>query len=174
MNRSAVRAGRKVGGALVGLVALAAIVMPASPASAATTFGEFITLPAGVAAGFDISGVAILTRTGHTSARIVVTGLTPGVTYAAHVHNDVCSAANPAGGHYQDTAGAGAQPPNELWLSSTRDPFAGVTANLGGVAVGRGSASWVARPEAKAIVIHMIPPGGNTGGGPKIACADLA
>jgi hypothetical protein len=31
----------------------------------------------------------------------------------------------------------------------------------------------VARDDAKAVVIHMIPPGGNTAGGPKIACADL-
>jgi hypothetical protein len=32
----------------------------------------------------------------------------------------------------------------------------------------------VARPEAQSVVIHYIPPGGSTAGGPKIACADLA
>ena len=64
-------------------------------------------------------------------------------------------------------------PPNELWLSSTDDPAAGITANSGGVAHGRGGAEWVARPEAHSVVIHSIPPGGTTGGGPKIACADL-
>jgi hypothetical protein len=48
-----------------------------------------------------------------------------------------------------------------------------VTANPGGVAHGRGSADWVARPEARSVVIHFIQPGGSTAGGPKIACADL-
>ena len=66
-------------------------------------------------------------------------------------------------------------PPNELWLSSTDDPMAGITANEDGVAHGpRQSADWVARPEAQSIVIHYIPPGGTTASGPKIACADLA
>jgi hypothetical protein len=59
-------------------------------------------------------------------------------TYAAHLHNAPCSAANP-----------------------------------GGAAHGRGTADWVARPEAQSVVIHAIPPGGSTAGGPKIACADL-
>ena len=53
------------------------------------------------------------------------------------------------------------------------DPTAGITANRAGVAVGRGSAEWVARPEAQAVVIHAIPAGGTTAGGPKVACADL-
>jgi DNA-binding winged helix-turn-helix (wHTH) protein len=61
----------------------------------------------------------------------------------------------------------------ELLASSTSDPLAGITANPAGVAQGRGSADWVARPEAEAVVIHAIPPGGTTAGGPKIACADL-
>jgi hypothetical protein len=42
-----------------------------------------------------------------------------------------------------------------------------------GVAHGRRSADWVARPEAQTVVIHFIPPGGTTAGGPRIACADL-
>jgi hypothetical protein len=61
----------------------------------------------------------------------------------------------------------------ELWLSTTGDAMAGITANPGGVAHGRGSVHWVARPEAQSVVIHFIPPGGTTAGGPKIACADL-
>jgi hypothetical protein len=52
--------------------------------------------------------------------------------------------------------------------------MAGVVANLGGVAHGRGSVDWVARPEAQSVVIHfVVPQGGTTAGGPKIAYADL-
>ena len=97
----------------------------------------------------------------------MVRGLEPGATYAAHVHNAPCSAANPGGGHYQNVPGAGAAPPNELWLSSTSDPMAGITANPGGVAHGRGSADWIARPEAQSVVIHFIPPGRHHGRRPE-------
>lgn len=160
--------------ALLGLGAMAAVIVPASRADAATAVGRFTTLPAGTDMGFNISGVALLNRkAGATSGRVVVVGLTPGVTYAAHLHKAACSDGL-AGGHYQNAAGAGATPPNELWFSSASDPFAGITANRAGVAVGRGSAEWVARPEAKAVVIHFIPPNGTTAGGPKIACADLS
>lgn len=69
---------------------------------------------------------------------------------------------------------SGAKPPNELWFSTTSDLLGGITANRTGVAVGRGSAAWTARAEAKAVVIHFIPSNGTTGGGPKIACADLS
>lgn len=172
MDMSAERTGQRMRGALLGLVALAAVVVPASRADAATSVGRFITLPAATS---HIQGVALLTRNaGGTSGRVVVIGLTPGVTYAAHLHNDVCSAANPGGGHYQNVVGPPATPPNELWFSSRSDPFAGITANRAGVAIGRGSADWVARPEARAVIIHAIPSGGTTAGGPKIACADLS
>ena len=167
---------RSTAKAALGFAALAtvAVMVPASPAGADTSVGHFFTLPAGTAAGLDVGGVAILTRTGNaTHGRVIVIGLDPGVTYAAHLHNLPCSAANPGGGHYQNVAGAGATPPNELWFSSTSDPFAGVTANAGGVGIGRGRAEWVARPEAQAVIIHAIPAGGTTAGGPKIACADL-
>ena len=137
--------------------------------------GSFETLSAGTAMGLDIEGVAKIRRTSaRTLVKVHVRGLEPGTTYAAHVHAAPCSAANPGGGHYKhDPAGPG-QPPNELWLSSERgDPHAGITANPGGVAHGRASADWVARPEASSVVIHAIPSGGSTAGGPKIACADL-
>jgi len=160
--------------ALVALAAAATMVVPASPATAATTAGRFTTLPAGEAQGLDIGGVAILTRTSNgTTGRVVVVGLQPGVTYASHLHNQPCSAVNPGGTHYMNVPGAGTTPPNELWFSSAADPAAGITANRAGVAVGNGSASWVARPDARAVIIHAIPVGGTTAGGPKIACADL-
>jgi hypothetical protein len=105
---------------------------------------------------------------------VVLRGLEPGVTYAAHLHNQPCAfPGNPGGGHYMNVPGAGAAPPNELWFSTTSDPTAGVTANRAGVVVARGSADWLARPEAQAVIIHAIPPGGTTAGGPKVACADL-
>ncbi len=156
-------------------VALVAVVGLAPGASAAKKLrGEFSTLAAGTAAGLSLKGKAQIKRTATaTTVKIHVRGLRPGTTYAAHLHNAPCSSPNPGGGHYQhDPAGPGV-PPNELWLSSTRDPTAGITANRGGVAHGRGSAPWVARPEASSVVIHQIPAGGTTAGGPKIACADL-
>jgi large repetitive protein len=136
--------------------------------------GTFTTLPDGDFLGLTIEGIAQITRSDDgTAVKVVVRGLEPGATYAAHLHNAPCSDANPGGGHYKDDPAGASVPPNELWLSSTSDPMAGITSNAGGVAFGRGSADWVARPEAQSVVIHFIPPGGNTAGGPKIACADL-
>jgi hypothetical protein len=157
-------------------VALAVVALGAAPALAgpAKVRGTFQTLPEGAAMGLEIEGFATLTRSdAGTSGKVVVRGLEPGTTYAAHLHNAPCSAANPGGGHYMNDPAGPAMPPNELWLSSTDDPTAGIAANAGGVAHGRGSADWVARPEAQSVVIHFIPPGGTTAGGPKIACADL-
>jgi Cu/Zn superoxide dismutase len=136
--------------------------------------GEFMTLPAGAAMGLEIDGVATIKRSqSGTVVRARVRGLEPGTTYGAHLHNAPCSAPDPGGGHYKHDPAGPPVPPNELWLSSTRDPMAGITANRRDVARGRGEADWVARPEAQSVVIHSIPPGGTTAGGPKIACADL-
>jgi Cu/Zn superoxide dismutase len=136
--------------------------------------GEFMTLPAGAAMGLEIEGVAKIKRSEDgTVVKARVRGLEPGETYGAHLHNAPCSAPDPGGGHYKNDPAGPSVPPNELWLSSTDDPMAGITANSRGVAKGRGSADWVARPEAQSVVIHSIPPGGTPAGGPKIACADL-
>ena len=165
---------RATAGVLVALVATIAIVFAAGSSAADKEKGAFETLPAGRDAGVTIDGKAEINRTDDgTEVKIVVRGLEPGVTYASHLHNDTCEAANPGGGHYKnDTTGA-SEPPNELWISSTDDPKAGITANAGGVAHGRGSADWVARFDARSVIVHMIPAGGSTAGGPKIACADL-
>jgi len=152
------------------------VVLAVAPTAAGATMarGSFATLPAGTELGLEIEGIAKITRSDDgTSVKAVVRGLDPGTTYAAHLHNAPCSDPNPGGGHYKNDPAGPAEPPNELWLSSTDDPTAGITANNGGVAHGRGSADWVARPEAQSVVIHYIPPGGTTAGGPKIACADL-
>lgn len=160
-----------------GVVLVAAAVLAGSAAAGPgkNQRGAFETLPAGMAMGLKVDGVAKIKRTSQrTFGKVHVRGLEPGTTYAAHLHDAACSATNPGGGHYKNDPAGPAEPPNELWLSSERgEPRAGITANRGGVAHGRGSADWVARPEASSVVIHAIPPGGTTAGGPKIACADL-
>jgi hypothetical protein len=160
---------------LVGALAVVALcALPSVAGAGPKARGTFQTLPDGAAMGLEIEGFAQLARDASgTQGRVVVRGLDPGTTYAAHLHNAPCSAANPGGGHYMDDPAGPAEPPNELWFSSTGDPRAGITANRGGVAHGRGTADWVARPDAQSVVIHAIPPGGTTAGGPKIACADL-
>jgi hypothetical protein len=158
---------------LIAVGALAAVLVPGAPADATTRVGRFATLPAGVSMGLEIDGVAILRRgSDTTSARVVLRGLEPGLVYAAHVHNQPCSLG--AGGtHYKDvTTGPGA-PPNELWLSSSDDPSAGITVNRAGVGRGSGFVEWVARPEAQSVVIHQVVTATGTSGGPKLACADL-
>ena len=152
--------------------------LAAPSAEAAVNRGGFTTTTTGTGLGYDIEGTARIVRgANRTFVTVVVRGLEPGVTYAAHLHNLPCGntgPGGPGGGHYANDPQGPPLPPNELWLSSTSDPTGGITANRKGVAIGRGSAPWVARPEAQAVVIHAIPPGGSTAGGPKIACADLA
>jgi Cu-Zn family superoxide dismutase len=157
---------------LAALLALGALALPAGATDVER--GEFTTLPDGEAMGLDIEGFAQIKRSSDgTTVKAVVRGLEPGTTYASHLHNAPCAAPDFGGGHYKNDPAGPSAPPNELWLSSTDDPMAGITANAGGVAKGRGSADWVARPEAQSVVVHAIPPGGTTAGGPKIACADL-
>lgn len=163
---------RAVVATAVACATLAALPTAAGAASRTVT-GRFITLQGGQDLGFNISGVASLRRTKHsTYGRVMVRGLTPDVVFAAHVHSQACSD-NMAGGHYRDDPNGAAAPPNELWLSSSTNPTDGILANSHGVARGTGSAPWVARRDAVSIVIHFILPGGNTSGGTKIACADL-
>lgn len=174
MSNHGVRSFGRVRKSLIAVGALAAVLVPGSPAEAATTVGRFSTLPAGDTLGLEVDGVAVLRRTsGGTSGRVVLRGLEPGLVYAAHLHNQPCGL-NAGGSHYKDVAAGAGAPPNELWFSSSGDPFAGVSANRGGVARGFGAAEWVARPEAQSVVIHQVVPATGTSGGPKIACADLA
>jgi len=61
------------------------------------------------------------------------------------------------------------EPPNELWASSDpANPKGPLQPSPSGNAKGYGVASWVARPEARSVVIHS-PDAGN----PALACADL-
>ena len=116
--------------------------------------------------GLRIKGFALITRSSRgTDVNALAWGLDPRTTYGAHLHNAPCSDPNPGGGHYMDDPAGPPMPPNELWLSSSGDPMAGITSNAIGIAFGRGSADWVARPDAQAVVIHAIPPGGTPAGG---------
>ena len=151
------------------ILACAIATVSAAPALAGPTKtrGTFQTLPAGAAMGLDIDGTATLTRSADgTEGKIVVKGLRPATTYAAHLHNAPCSAADPGGSHYKDDPAGPSMPPNELWFSSIDDPTFGIRANSAGVAHASGSADWVARPEARSVVVHAAD-------GAKIACADL-
>jgi hypothetical protein len=173
MTTHGARISGRVRRSLVAMGALVAVLAPGSPADAATSVGRFGTLPAGEALGLEVDGVAVVRRTSSgTSGTAVLRGLEPGLVYAAHLHNQPC-ALGLGGTHYKDDPSGVGAPPNELWLSSSRDPFAVVTANRGGVARGTGFVDWVARPEAQSIVIHQVVPATGTSGGPKVACADL-
>lgn len=173
MSRYGARSSGRITKSLIAMGALVTVLVPGSPAEAATSVGRFTTLPAGEALGLEVDGVAILRRTSEgTWGRVVLSGLEPGLVYAAHLHNQPCGL-GAGGSHYRDVTSGNGAPPNELWFSSSGDPFAGVVANRGGAARGVGAVDWVARPEAQSVVIHQVVAATGTSGGPKIACADL-
>ncbi|HEX9766197.1 MAG TPA: hypothetical protein VGA36_05505 [Nitriliruptorales bacterium] len=113
----------------------------------------------------DIGGHATLVRRadGTTFVTVHVDGLTPGGTYASHVHLQACDD-NKAGGHYKHDPAGDATPPNELWPGN--GPF---TATGGGTANVHATAPWIAGPSAMSVVVHDV-----DAGGAKVACADLA
>jgi len=125
----------------------------------------------------EVRGTAQLVRSGgHTFAEVLVTGLTPGLTYLSHLHEGTC--ADPTSAHYKNDPLGPDGPPNELWpTSDPNNPTAGLTADENGVARGFAVADWVARPTARAIWIHepedpTAPPGSHQHA--RIGCADLA
>lgn len=124
--------------------------------------------------GPDVRRTARLVRSGnHTFAEVLVTGLEPGVTYTAHLHEGTC--ADVTSPHYKDDPAGPDAPPNELWPSSDpNDPTAGLTADDTGVARGFGVATWVARPTARAIWIHEpLADPTDPHAHARIGCADL-
>lgn len=133
---------------------------PAGADGATVTNGDFHAFAAG--AGLDIGGHAQMVRTGNGDTRVTiqVSGLTPGVTYASHVHAAPC-ATGEADGHYKlDPLGA-STPPNEIWPGP-------ITANNAGIASGKTVANFTAGTTAVSVVVHR--PGAAPN---KIACADL-
>ena len=151
--------------ALVAVVAMITVLMVATQADATgaqLTTGRFDTTQAGMDAGYDISGVAVMVRRpvgtdGKTSVRVFVRGLEPNTTYSTHVHNGTC--ASGGGSHYQEEVSGSVDAVNEIWPT--------IYTNRRGN--GRGAAShghW-AREEAQSIVIHA------PGTGVRLACAQL-
>jgi hypothetical protein len=147
--------------ALVLLAGAMAATSAADARGATVTRGEFHSFAVG--AGLDIGGHARMVRAanGHTRVTIHVSGLEPGVTYAAHVHAAPCVVGE-ADGHYQHDPAGGATPPNEIWPGP-------ITANKAGNARGQTVAQFEAGPAAVSVVVHRPGPAPN-----KIACADLA
>jgi Cu-Zn family superoxide dismutase len=147
--------------AAAALIALIVLAVRADPSAAADggmatkgTFAAFATSrdPA-------IAGQATMVRTadGRTLVSVSVRGLAPSTAYGAHVHAQAC-ADGFAGGHYRNDPAGAPVPPNEIWPA--------FTTNAAGVGAGFATADWLARPEARSVVIHAP-------GGAKIACADL-
>lgn len=152
--------------AVAALLTLPLVAALSLPTSAATTArGRFEEFSANT--DLDISGHAtIVRRQSRTKVKVHVRGLEPRTTYGSHLHASPCDE-NMGGSHYKNDPSGPAAPPNELWPSSDpKDQTAGLTTNAAGVANGKGTAPWRARPEAQSVVVHA--PDGT-----KIACADL-
>ena len=121
------------------------------------TQGEFAAFATSSDPAFTGHATMVRTADGKTIVSVSVRGLAPNTTYGSHVHAFPC-AENFAGGHYKHDLTGPASPPNEIWPA--------FSTNGGGVGNGKATAAWVARPEARSVVIHAP-------GGAKIACADL-
>jgi hypothetical protein len=129
------------------------------------TRGDFASFASGPAAGYDISGHAVMVRNANmTKVTIHVAGLNPGEAYVAHVHDQPCAVGD-AGGHFkQDPLGA-SEPPNEIW------PGGGVfSPNAAGIANQQATVAYRAAGDARSVVVHWK----SDAGAPKIACADLS
>lgn len=113
-------------------------------------------LPA--AAGMSLTGTALMTRkfNGVTEVAVVMTGLAPSTTYAAHVHNQPCSV-EAGGGHYKFDP-ASTEATNEMTFA--------LEANAEGTA---SDSTWVAKiasAEAQSMIVHGAD-------GARLACFDL-
>jgi hypothetical protein len=121
------------------------------------TRGEFAAFATSSDSAFTGHATMVRTADGKTIVTVSVRGLAAKTTYGSHVHAFAC-ADNFAGGHYKHDITGPASPPNEIWPAfSTNDA---------GVGSGKATAPWVARAQARSVVIHAP-------GGAKIACADL-
>ena len=154
-------------GATAAAAALALTIGSAGSASGAqVTRGPLQAFAAG--ASLDIDGHAQMVRrpSGTTVVELHVEGLTPGGSYASHVHQQA-GADGDADGHFQQHGPtAGTTPPNEIWPGD--GPW---TANAAGNADLRTTAPYVAGAAAVSVVVHdlSLPSTAN-----KVACADLS
>ena len=148
-----------IAGALV--VAMAA---PASAGGAEVTTGDVVTLPGGMALGYEISGHAQMRRApgdgGKTIVTVHLSGLDGNTTYPTHVHNAPCDATPAGGGHYQHQVGGPVDSINEIW------PV--IATNAAGEGLGKAIHGHWARPDAMAVVVHYP---ANTS--IRLACVDL-
>jgi hypothetical protein len=127
--------------------------------------GQFVPTKS---SGLRIRGSAKLIRTqrGNTKLSVHAGGLPPAKVYPTRLHAGACAENGP---DYKNDPNGAPEPPNELWASSDpADPKGGLQSSDSGNAKGYGVAAWVARPEARSVVIHS-PDAGN----PVLACADL-
>jgi hypothetical protein len=153
-------------GAAAAAAALAFTITSAGSASGAeVTQGPVGAFAAG--SSLDIDGHAQMVRrpSGTTVVGLHVRGLTPGGSYASHVHKQACADGD-ADGHFQQHGpAAGTTPPNEIWPGD--GPW---TANPAGNADVRTTAPYVAGAGAVSVVVHdlSLPSTAN-----KVACADL-
>lgn len=149
---------------VVGLAGAAVTTAAASAESATVTRGTLTPFAAGI--GGTIGGHAQMVRngSGSTIVSLHVDGLTPGGTYASHVHAAPC-AVGAADGHYKHDPAGPATPPNEIWPGG--GPF---VADGNGVANGHAVAAFTAGASAVSVVVHdlSLPSTAN-----KVACADL-
>ena len=165
-NRRALRPIALIGTALVS-VAFLGLAGPVSAGPAESFHGVFNETAAAQLDGYDLHGSAKMTvRSDHTAVKVNIAGLDAHNTYTSHLHNGTC--AHGGGSHYQNVEGGAVTPPNELWVTTNGTNLA---PNNGGVAHGRGHASWAARTSsaetnALSVVVHAA-------GGARIACADL-
>lgn len=152
-----------IAAAMVALVAVSASPAVATASRAAVTGGSFAPFAAGPTLGYDdVTGRALMVRAPRRTIVVVrVAGLTPGVAYASHVHDQSCDDGD-AGGHYsfgRRVRGGAASDGSEIWPG----PF---TAASSGRAVGVAVVGARAGADARSVVVHA--PTGD-----KIACADL-
>ncbi|MGQ0845372.1 MAG: hypothetical protein ACT4QF_14690 [Sporichthyaceae bacterium] len=136
------------------------------------SFANVKDAPEGVG---EVAGTAeMILAEGKTRVSVLATGLDNRGVYIGHVHNDVCSAADPGGAHFKFDPNGGDQPPNEIHLpiqfELTRqgEKKSGITSD---VTVDREAGA-----EAKSVVIHLKRARGagtDEATPPKISCADL-
>jgi hypothetical protein len=157
----------------------AAATIDSSTPGARNFLGHFANVPTAPAGAAQVTGLAEMTvADGRTRVDVLVAGLDGKSTYIAHVHNDVCSAADPGGGHFKFKADGADTPPNEIHLpiALAVDPT-GVptkTGTKGGS--GDVTVDGEAGPAAKSVVIHLLRKPDATADEskpPKVACADL-
>ncbi len=128
-----------------------------------TLQGTGVRLPAAMPDHSTLTATAQLVRglDGMTRVHLAATGLLPGVTYPAHVHNLPC-AVQSGGCHYLRDKVAPLGEANELWLP--------LVASQQGAADAQVAAAHIAAADARSIVIHDP---NSQPASARLACIDL-